>query len=109
MKVSDITYSEISGTEDFQHVVSVELGGSYDWDSLEAWYSPSKRRFFWLEGEGCSCDYLGSGIGRLDDFSSGNRDELARALRDKYDGAYNARPTDLINDLATLKKFRATN
>lgn len=112
MKVTDINYSgPIAGTEDFQEVVSIDFGGGYDWDSLEAWYSPSKRKFFWIEGSGCSCNSLGDDVRALADFSVGNRDELANAVRAKYDGTYSGntgRATDLLADLASVKTFRAS-
>jgi len=109
MKVSDLIYHPVEGVEDFQHVVSIGFGGGYDWDDLEAWYSPSKRKFFWLDGSGCSCNSLGDDVYGLADFSVGNRDELAAAVRRKYDDSYSGRQnmaTDLLNDLATVKKFR---
>jgi len=111
MKVSDIVYSgPVAGTEDFQEVVSIDFGGGYDWDSLEAWYSPSKRKFFWLDGSGCSCDSLGMDVSKLEDFTVGNREELANAVRAKYDNTYSSgtgRASDLLADLAAVKTFRS--
>jgi hypothetical protein len=118
MKVSDVapnydytTYRTvpIEGTEDFQEVVSIGFGGGYDWDDLEAWYSPSKRKFFWLEGAGCSCNSLGDDVRSLADFSVGNRDELASAVRAKYDSLSSPgqnRASALLADLATVKTFK---
>jgi hypothetical protein len=110
MKVSDIVYNgPVTGTEDFQEVVGVELGGGYGWDSLQAWYSPSKRKFFWLEGSGCSCNSLGKFVSSLGDFTVGNRDELVNAVRAKYDNSYSIKTgmaSALLNDLATVKTFR---
>lgn len=111
MKVSDVVYgAEIAGTDDFQFVVEVELGSGYHWDSLVAWWSPSKRKFFWLDGGGCSCDYLGMGVSRLDQFGVGNRDELTSAVRQKYDQSHRTSTgmaSSLLADLASVKTFRA--
>ena len=121
MKVSDVVYDWSYGdekppvyaeTEDFQYVVGVELGGGYDWDDLQAWYSPSRRKFFWLEGSGCSCNSLGEDVRSLNDFSAGNRDELARAVRQKYDDSYSSgtgQASALLEDLAAVKTFRASS
>ena len=107
MKVNDIAYRTIDGTEDFQEVVGIEFGGGYEWDSLEAWYSPSKRRFFWVEGSGCSCNSLGDDLYRIDDLESGNREELTNAVRSKYANGYNVSTDELLSDLAMVKTFRA--
>lgn len=120
MNVSDVVYAYTYDgttpkvyleTEDFQHVVSVDFGDGYSWDSLEAWYSPSRRRFFWLEGAGCSCNSLGDDVSSIADFAAGNRDELTAAVRRKYDETYSGgtgRASELLSDLARVKTFRAS-
>jgi hypothetical protein len=115
-KVSDFIYFPslelATQTADFQHVVSIDFGGGYDWDQLEAWYSPSRRRFFWLSGSGCSCDSLGDGVYRLADMSEGNRESLVAAVRAKYNDSYRAAQGSLdyaLNDIATVRKFKATS
>lgn len=72
MSIKDLIYHDIEGVEDFIDVVDVDFGGGYDWDEFHAWYSPSKRRYFWAEGSGCSCSYFGEDLYKLDDFSSGS-------------------------------------
>jgi hypothetical protein len=107
MKITDVIYDPIDGTEDFQEVVGLDLSqGGYEWDSLEAWYSPSKRRYFWVEGSGCSCNSLGDDVRRLDELANGNRDELVSAIRAKYEEGYNVSPSDMLADIATVKTFR---
>lgn len=108
MDIKELTYPEITGADDFRSVVSIDFGGGYDWDSLEAWYSPSKRRFFWVEGSGCSCNSLGDGITSVDDLTSGNRDELASAVRAKYADGYDVSTEGLLSDLAAVKTFIVT-
>jgi hypothetical protein len=119
MKVSDVVYDYsydgsrpkiYEETADFEHVVSVRLGGGYDWDDLEAWYSPSRRKFFWLDGSGCSCNSLGDGVTSIADFDAGNRDELSSAVRRKYDESctsYSGLASELLKDLAAVKTFRS--
>lgn len=116
MKVIDLSYWYDEGikakleadTKDFVEVLSVELSdGGYEWDSLEAWYSPSKRKFFWLQGSGCSCNSLGEDVNSIADLEVGNREELITALRAKYDNAYGAKAGDLVTDIAKVKAFRA--
>ena len=114
MKVSEVIYGMSEQFEaevsDFRHVVGIELGEGYNWDSLEAWYSPSRRKFFWLSDSGCSCNCLGMGAGEIGAFESGNRDELASAVRRKYDeqcSSATGLASALLRDLATVKTFRA--
>lgn len=111
--VRDVVYTyhgtEIPQTQDFDHVLTIEFGGVYDWDSLVAWWSPSKRRFFWLDGSGCSCNSLGDDVRSIDDFTAGNRDELTTAVRAKYDNGYRQfKLTGALDDLAKVKSYRFT-
>ena len=115
MKITDVVYSYsdtlVDSTSDFQYVVGVELGGGYDWDSLQAWYSPSRSKFYWIEGSGCSCNYLGQDVNTIDDLTAGNRQELTEAVRRKYDESYSTGPgfaSRLLADLATVKTFRVS-
>ena len=43
MDVQDITYHAVTGVDDFEHVVGIELGNGYEWNSFQAWWSPSER------------------------------------------------------------------
>lgn len=104
--VNEITSHEIEGVEDFEHVLSIDTIGSYEWDSLEAWYSPSRRRFFWIEDSGCSCNYLGQDVWSLSDFLDGDRDALLRAVRSKYENAYSPALNECERDMAVVRDYQ---
>ena len=108
MTIEELIYRDIEGTEDFVDVVDVDFGGGYEWDEFHAWYSPSKRRYFWAEGSGCSCNYFGEDLYKLDDFSSGSKSDLESGLRSYLDEAYSARPADVLDAVAKVKTFRAS-
>ena len=92
----------VVGAEDFVDVVTVELGSGYDWDTLAGFYSPSRRRYFWASGRGCSCDSLSSQIGSLGDFGDGDRQALAEAVRRHWDNSYTLRADLQSRDVATV-------
>ena len=95
----------VVGAEDFVDVVTVELGEGYDWDTLAAFYSPSRRRYFWASGRGCSCDSLSSQIGGLGDFGDGGRLALAEAVREKWGNGYRLNPSARARDVATVLSY----
>ncbi|MDY7542649.1 MULTISPECIES: hypothetical protein [unclassified Cryobacterium] len=111
MKVDELIYHPVAGVEDFEDVVSVGEGGGYDWDQLEAWWSPSRRKFFWISGSGCSCNYLGENVGRIEDFEAGERDALLAAVRAWHEREYpHSTPDQVLADLAKVAAFTpATN
>lgn len=104
MQISEHFYHEIPGTGDFVPVVDVNYGGGYEWDEFHAWYSPSRRRYFWASGSGCSCDYFGSLAYKIDDFETGDRDALVAAVRAYHTNSYRAKGGD---DLDSISKVRA--
>lgn len=106
----DGTYGEqvIEGGEDFVSVTSVGEWG-YSWHLLEAWYSPSRDRFYWISGSGCSCNSLMDGVSALGDFLDGDRDALIRAVKDEFedDSPYAAVPKDaLAKELHAIRTWR---
>lgn len=62
-------------------VAKLDFGGGYDWDELEVYYIESERRFFWLSGQGCSCDYLWEDARKLGDLENGDRKAAVQAIR----------------------------
>lgn len=68
---------------DLVPVTSVNLGGGYDWDEFHAWYSPSRRVYYWASDSGCSCNSFGDGLDSIDDFENGRSraDVMAGANR----------------------------
>lgn len=106
--VSDIVYGDIEGTEDFDHFLSIGEGGGYEWDDLEAWYSPSRRRFYWLEGSGCSCNSLGDDVSSIADFLDGDREALMRAVKEKHESFYNTSIDAYERDKATVRDYKTS-
>ena len=71
----------VPGTEDFVTVASEDVGGSYEWDVTDIYYSPSTRRYYVYSDSGCSCN------GPYDDFdfdrslvSYGSKQELLNSF-----------------------------
>lgn len=109
MDIKELNWRGIKGTEDFVPVVSVGDGGGYDWNVLEAWWSPSLRKFFWLSDSGCSCNALGDSVTSVGDFEAGDRDALTSAVRAWHDAAYSpTTPSEKLADLASVKTFITT-
>lgn len=90
MSIVKMGYSEveIEGAEDFDEVIEVDHGGGHEWSTLKAWYSPSRRRFFWLSDSGCSCNYFGQDVDSLSDFQDGDMDALLRAVKSHHEDEY---------------------
>lgn len=92
---------------DFVPVVSVDFGGGYDWDEFHAWYSPSRRVFFWTSGAGCSCNSISDDIYSIDDLENGReRADVMAAVRSYFDGRYDDKPGDRVEALAEVNAFR---
>lgn len=105
MSYSELAERGIQGTEDFREVVEIELAGGYEWDTLLGYYSPSKRKFFWIEGSGCSCNWIWDGVNSIDYFEFGEREELVNAVRRKYEDGYNSNPTEMVSSIAVVMTF----
>lgn len=70
----------MTGTENWVEVAQLGGGGSYEWCDFNAFYSPSARRYFWHGDSGCSCCSMWiDGVGKADDFESGDLQELILA------------------------------
>lgn len=96
----------VPGTADLVRVVRLGNGGGYDWDEFRAYYSPSRRRYFWLAQSGCSCNSFGDRVGSIEDLSNGARDDLERAIRAWHDGAYSdGGRGDGLKSIDALKAF----
>lgn len=100
-------YSPLVGIDDWEHVLSIDEGGGYDWTSFEAFYSPSARKFFWVSGAGCSCDSIGSDVYSVADFENGDRDALARSIRSfAEDYSYAVPAPEVIRALDAVRDWR---
>jgi hypothetical protein len=104
-------YKAVPGTEDFVSVVYESTGG-YDWSAFGAYYSPSRRRYFWLHDGGCSCNSFGDSVKSVEEFENGDRAALLRAVeeaitvpqRDAYGDYYTA--ADRARAIAAVRDFR---
>lgn len=76
-------YSEWEGAEDWVPVAYMDDGGSYEWDEIRFYWSPSARRFFWHHDGGCSCNYWGDTIESAADFESGDRAAALKEVADR--------------------------
>lgn len=74
------THTEVAipGLEDLEPVFLEDEGG-YEWTAMGAWYSPSQRRFFWVQDSGCSCNSFGDGVRSVEDFQNGSKADLLAA------------------------------
>lgn len=98
---------ELKGS-DLVPVVSVDLGSGYSWDEFHAFYSPSRRRFFWASGSGCSCNTWHDNIRTLDDFENGStRADVMAALNRFFDEAseYKNHESTRVAKLAEVNSF----
>lgn len=79
---------ELIESEGLVSVAGLTAGG-YDWSTVEVYYKPDARRFFWLEESGCSCYGFGDfGPYALGDFQDGDAQAAIKALKglSHYDG-----------------------
>jgi len=93
---------------DLVPVVSVNLGSGYDWEEFHAFFSPSRRRFFWASGAGCSCNSWHDGLRTLDDFENGvSRADVMAAMNRFFDESeeYRSSRVDRIAKLAEVNSF----
>lgn len=87
-------------------VAKVDLSCGYDWDELEVYYIVSERRFFWLSGQGCSCDYLWSDFPVLGALENGFREDAISAIRSYISEKSEYAQIDGIEAIAKVKNFR---
>lgn len=53
----------------------------WDWSTIEVYYKPAARRFYWLDEGGCSCSYFGDGSYTLGDLRDGDAQAAIEALK----------------------------
>lgn len=98
----------LEGAEDFVSVATVGEYG-YSWHLLDAWYSPSRDRFYWASGSGCSCNSLMDGVSTIGHLQDGDRDALVRAVEAEF-GAdeYTLSASALAKEIHTIRTWRYT-
>ena len=73
--------------EDWKLIYDEFGGEGWDWWAMELYYSPSKRRYFWQEDSGCSCNSFGD-EGQAEDegwWNNGTREDVKRHFRGNQD------------------------
>lgn len=81
-------------------------GGGYDWKDMEIYYVKSERRFFWLSGQGCSCDYLWADFPNFGSLYNGSRQDVANAIREFTKDGSQWEQREGLDAIATVMKFR---
>lgn len=87
-------------------VAKLDFGGGYDWDEMEIYYIASQKRFFWLSGSGCSCDYLWSDYSTLGSLQNGFREDTINAIRSFISERSDYAKIDGTEAIAKVKNFR---
>lgn len=91
---------------DWVHVLTVNDGIEYEWSTLEAFYSPTARRYFWYGDSGCSCNWWGDTLTSEADFENGSKADLERAIR-TFAGRGSLNTGDFLTALDDLRRFKA--
>lgn len=100
--LEDVNVSMISGCEDFELLVSLGWEEN-DWTLFEAFYSPSARRYFWYQDNGCSCNTPYDDVSSSADFQNGDYARLVKTVKNLVsDGFVNNAPMNKA--LETLRK-----
>jgi len=96
---------KIDGLDDFAEVVNEDIGAGYEWDTFAAWYSPSRRQYFWTSQAGCSCNYFGQDTFTLADLHNGDRHALARAAQEWGGEAYGLETKRAALVVGSIREF----
>ena len=97
----------IKGAEDWQGVASLDGGPGYDWTTLNVYYSPSARRYFWYGDSGCSCSGWGDYLRNSDDFENGSKaDAIAAVKRFADEHSYTFYGNDSLNTVTEIQTFK---
>lgn len=106
-ELSNLLYNKDSLVgDDLVPVTGVDLGsGGYEWDELHAFYSPSRRRFFWYSDSGCSCNSWGDELRTIDDFENGTKADLMAAINRYCDDGYGVTGTKRVDALYEANAF----
>ncbi len=97
----------MKGAEDWQGVATLDDGGGYDWTTLNVYYSPAARRYFWHGDSGCSCNAWGDDVSTADDFENGSRaDAIAAVKRFADERSYSFHGNDSLNTVTEIQAFK---
>jgi hypothetical protein len=87
-------------------VAKIDLGGGYDWDEMEIYYIASEKRFFWLSGQGCSCDWLWADYQTFGSLHNGFRKDVVNAIRSYMSDKSNYSQREGNEAIAKVMSFR---
>lgn len=87
-------------------VAKVDLSCGYDWDEMEIYYIESARRFFWLSGQGCSCDWLWDDFPVLGSLQNGFREDAVNAIRSYMSEKSEYEQNQGIEAIGDVMRFR---
>lgn len=89
-------------------VAKVDLSEGYDWDEFEIYYIESEKRFFWLSGQGCSCDSLWDDFPVLGSLGNGFRKDAINAIRSFMSEKSEYEQNQGIEAIGNVMRFRIT-
>lgn len=75
----------------------------YDWDRFASFYDPITRKFYWVEGSGCSCNDLWDDIRTVGDMCVGSKKELLKAATEFCGGGYKDEFENLRREVSKIK------
>lgn len=81
----DCAIKVLEGTEDWENVISYQSTSGYSWSEFRAYYSPSARKFFWKNRQGCSCNSWVTGIKSVSDMCVGDSHQLLAEIKSLID------------------------
>ena len=58
----------------------------YEWDRFVSYYNPQNGMFYWMEGSGCSCNYLEEDYQTIGDLYVGRKEEFLNAASSFSEG-----------------------
>jgi len=107
MELKDLIYYDWVEDTDWVGVVDVDLGGGYDWNEFHAFYSPSRRIYFYGSESGCSCDSFSSYYWSEDQWQQAtSKQELMAAINRYFDSLYTKRESLRVKILYDTNAFR---
>lgn len=76
----------------------------YSWNEIQFYYSPSKRRYYWISDSGCSCNSFMdvSTFESLDELESGDRKAAISAAESFWGGTDDQK----LTALAKIRDFQ---
>lgn len=72
--------------DQMETVVIADNGGSWEWDEYHVYWHTGRKRFYVIDGSGCSCDGISDDVYSLGDFQEfGDRESVLRDFKSSRD------------------------